>query len=376
MSQLQTIYTQTGRKDHEELVKDNELINSNPLSVSILNGIPTSILILNRERQIVFSNKAFLDLLNISSIESILGMRPGDVMGCPASVSGTDGCGTSKGCKSCGAIKSIMNCLDNGSGSEECTIKAGPSAMMHLKVTTEMIKIGEKDFILYSMQDISHEKKKLLLERIFYHDILNTAHNINSMAELVTDADSIENKEEYLSILLKSTGDLINEINTQRILSNGNHLNYISQPVQINSFFFYKDLKTEFESVSDGGIVIALDKRTENFNFKADKVLLKRVVTNMMKNAIEAEQYRGKITLGMMSLYEKGAMLWVHNQSYMTEDVQSQIFNRSFSTKSTDRGLGTYSMKMLTEKFMKGKISFTSSQTNGTTFIIEIPSRD
>ncbi|MBK6346470.1 MAG: hypothetical protein IPF68_11135 [Bacteroidales bacterium] len=363
-------------KSRKELDDDLKLIRSNQVAVSILDGIPTMVLILNKDREIVFSNKAFLIFMEADKIESVLGMKPGDVLGCSMALSGTDSCGSTKGCRTCGALKSVRYALEGETGSEECTIKASPTSMLHLKITSEIITFGEKDFILYSMQDISHEKKKTLLERIFYHDILNSAHNINSMAELISDKDTVENKEEYLSLLTKSTNELIDEINTQRILSNGNHKNYISNPVLINSFHFYKDLKTEFESIAEGGILISLDKRSENFSFNADKVLLKRVVTNMMKNAIEAEQYRGKITIGMMSLNEKGAMLWVHNPTYMTEEVQLQVFNRSFSTKGSDRGLGTYSMKILTERFMKGKISFTSSETNGTTFIIEIPSRD
>lgn len=376
MSQLQTFLVPSGMKSRKELDDDLKLIRSNQVAVSILDGIPTMVLILNKDREIVFSNKAFLIFMEADKIESVLGMKPGDVLGCSMALSGIDSCGSTKGCRTCGALKSVRYALEGETGSEECTIKSSPASMLHLKITSEIITFGEKDFILYSMQDISHEKKKTLLERIFYHDILNSAHNINSMAELISDKDTVENKEEYLSLLTKSTNELIDEINTQRILSNGNHKNYISNPVLINSFHFYKDLKTEFESLAEGGILISLDKRSENFSFNADKVLLKRVVTNMMKNAIEAEQYRGKITIGMMSLNEKGAMLWVHNPTYMTEEVQLQVFNRSFSTKGSDRGLGTYSMKILTERFMKGKISFTSSETNGTTFIIEIPSRD
>ncbi len=376
MSQILTFFAPASRKTRTELIEEFELIRTNQLAVSLLNGIPAFILILNTERQVVFGNKAFLEMMNLSEIDSMLGMRPGETLGCTAATKGSDGCGTSENCKVCDAIKSIMSSLASGSGSEEFTLRTGNSTMLHLKVTTEIVLFSEREFILFTMQDISEEKKKLLLERIFYHDILNSAHNINGMAELLGAEDTQENKDEYLGMLMKSTIDLIDEINTQRILSKGNQMEYLSQPVEINSFILYKELKTEFESVYDGRIIISLDKRSENFIFTADKVLLRRVITNMIKNAIEAEHYDGKITIGMMTLNEKGAMLWVHNQSFMSEEIQLQIFNRSFSTKGADRGLGTYSMKILTEKFMKGKISFTSSPYNGTTFIIEIPGKN
>jgi sensor histidine kinase regulating citrate/malate metabolism len=48
------------------------------------------------------------------------------------------------------------------------------------------------------------------------------------------------------------------------------------------------------------------------------------------------------------------------------------MFKRSFTTKGIGRGLGTYSMKLLGEKYLKGKVGFESSKQNGTTFYIEI----
>lgn len=373
MSQIDTFFAHLVRKNQKELTKEYELIQSNQMMVSILNGLPISILILNKARQLVFGNRTFLKLMKISDISVILGKRFGEFMGCPSSDKGFEGCGSSQNCFSCGAKRSIVNCIENGSGSEDVTMLNADLEMLHLNVSAEMINFDGVEFLLLSLKDISSDKQKILLERIFYHDILNSAHNISSMAELISSEDAKENKDEYFGLLMKSTNDLIDEINTHRLLTNGNQNDYISRPVKINSFVLFKEIKTEFESVSEGGILISLDKRSENFTFTADRVLVRRVITNMIKNAIEAERNQGKITIGLMTLKEKGTMLWVHNQSYMDEQVQYQVFNRSFSTKGPDRGLGTYSMKILTEKFMKGKISFTSSPSNGTTFIIEIP---
>jgi sensor histidine kinase regulating citrate/malate metabolism len=48
------------------------------------------------------------------------------------------------------------------------------------------------------------------------------------------------------------------------------------------------------------------------------------------------------------------------------------LFRRSFSTKGRGRGIGTYSMKLLGEKYLKGRVWFTSSPNAGTTFFIEV----
>jgi sensor histidine kinase regulating citrate/malate metabolism len=54
------------------------------------------------------------------------------------------------------------------------------------------------------------------------------------------------------------------------------------------------------------------------------------------------------------------------------EGIREQIFMRSFSTKGATRGLGTYSVKLLTEKYLKGKASFLSNTSEGTVFTIEL----
>jgi signal transduction histidine kinase len=49
------------------------------------------------------------------------------------------------------------------------------------------------------------------------------------------------------------------------------------------------------------------------------------------------------------------------------------MFQRSFSTKGAGRGLGSYSVKLLSERYLNGKVSFTSSEDEGTTFIARYP---
>ena len=75
---------------------------------------------------------------------------------------------------------------------------------------------------------------------------------------------------------------------------------------------------------------------------------------------------------------EIGVEFWIHNPGLMSRKVQFQMFQRSFSTKGSGRGLGTYGAKLITEQYLKGGISFTSSAGEGTTFraayLIDLPS--
>jgi signal transduction histidine kinase len=58
----------------------------------------------------------------------------------------------------------------------------------------------------------------------------------------------------------------------------------------------------------------------------------------------------------------------------MPADVQLQVFQRSFSTKAASgRGVGSYSVRLLTESYLGGRVSFVSEPGLGTTFTVELP---
>ena len=101
-------------------------------------------------------------------------------------------------------------------------------------------------------------------------------------------------------------------------------------------------------------------------------MLLRRVLGNMLKNALEATPPGKAVSLSCSS--DQGTVTFsVHNPKPMPRDVQLQIFQRSFSTKGSGRGIGTYSMKLFTERYLGGTVHFTVSEEEGTTFRVSLP---
>jgi sensor histidine kinase regulating citrate/malate metabolism len=62
-----------------------------------------------------------------------------------------------------------------------------------------------------------------------------------------------------------------------------------------------------------------------------------------------------------------------HRPVFMPEEVQLQVFARSFSTKGPGRGVGTYSIKLPTERYLGGRASFETCRETGTTFTVRYP---
>jgi signal transduction histidine kinase len=108
-------------------------------------------------------------------------------------------------------------------------------------------------------------------------------------------------------------------------------------------------------------------------SFVSDATLLRRILGNMLKNALEASLEGDIVTLGADA--RTGQLnLWVHNPAVIPDEYQQRIFQRDFSTKGAGRGLGTYSMQMLS-RLLSGEVNFTSGTGNGTRFILTLPIR-
>ena len=99
-----------------------------------------------------------------------------------------------------------------------------------------------------------------------------------------------------------------------------------------------------------------------------DKQILQRVLGNMLKNALEATLPGETVTLSCIDNGET-VTFTVNNSEVMPNEVQLQVFQRSFSTKGEPgRGIGTYSMKLFGERYLKGRVDFVSQASVGTTF--------
>jgi signal transduction histidine kinase len=107
-----------------------------------------------------------------------------------------------------------------------------------------------------------------------------------------------------------------------------------------------------------------------------DRQLLLRVLGNMLKNALEATPAGGAVSIACAEHGDE-VLFSVHNEQVMPDDVQLQVFQRSFTTKGQPgRGVGTYSMKLFGERYLGGRVSFVSRAPEGTTFTLVLPKRN
>ena len=111
--------------------------------------------------------------------------------------------------------------------------------------------------------------------------------------------------------------------------------------------------------------LIAVESK-EGRSIVTDRLLLARVVRCMIKNALESEPRGGRVRVGCDAGPGGGLQVWVRNPSVMPLDAQREMFRRSRSTSGDGPGLRTYSMRLLTEAYLKGSMIFRSEPGLGT----------
>jgi len=358
----------------QEVKSDVEYINSIPLIQNFIDFIPDIFLILNKERQIVYSNQALLQVLKEKNIDSLYGLRPGEALHC-INTKNQKGCGTTASCRYCGAINAILKSQKriNDIVLEECRVKSKyDNAAFDFRVWAKTIDLNNKEYTMFVVRDISNEKRRLVLEKTFFHDILNTAGGIQGIMGLLGDASKDE-LDDLIQLVESASATMIEEIKAQKDILAAETGELKLEMRLINSIDILeivKDIYTKHE-VGDGKY-IKISQKTESITFTSDGRILKRILGNMIKNALEATPPGGTVTIGAVHK-NKNIELWVHNSSVMSEEVKVQIFQRSFSTKGEGRGIGTYRLKLLGEKYLKGKVYCTSEKTEGTFVAIALP---
>ena len=342
-----------------------------------MESIPAPMAILNAERQVVFSNAAFQELALAESPEAVCGLRPGEALDCRHS---TRGCGEGEACGLCGAREAIARTQETGETVvRECHLeKTGSTGTAReLLVRTTPLEIEGVRYVLLSLTDISRLSRRGALERIFFHDLLNTASSFRVSLDLLRRGDLPEDRRAVLLDRLSAACDALEEeIEAQRIMVSAEQGTLHAQRNLVETRELAEQVKRQAEGLPAAeGRCITVAPFTESFSFISDDALVRRILLNMVKNALEACPDGASVTVGARRDSGGGAVLTVHNPGFMERNVQLQVFRRCFSTKGAGRGLGTWGMKLLAEEYLGGRVTFRTDPQAGTTFSLALPAR-
>jgi signal transduction histidine kinase len=336
----------------------------------ILDAMPSICMIVTRDRQIIYANKAMVDAVGAADSFALCGLRPGEALRCIHSSEAADGCGGAEACTTCGSLDAVLAGNTEQSPREFRITRIGEE-VMDARIWAAPIEVRGEAYTLLTIVDVGDEKRRRVLERLFFHDILNTAGAIRSFCELLTRRpEELDKTKERIVRLSKR---LIEEIDTQKQLTDAENRDLVVNIGQVSTKDLLEQvLEQSSEPGNPGGPAARLSDDLEKITFSTDPVILRRVLANLLKNAIEASLESQEVVIGARRIAET-VQFTIHNQGSMPRNVQLQVFQRSFSTKGIGRGLGTYSARLLTETYLKGTVTFESTAEKGTVFKASYP---
>ncbi|WP_097044499.1 sensor histidine kinase [Flagellimonas pacifica] len=165
---------------------------------------------------------------------------------------------------------------------------------------------------------------------------------------------------------------LIQQIDTMSNIASA-FSNFADMPAQQKETLnVVKIVKLALEIFTEDYIHFIADE--EEIIAKLDRTQLIRVVTNLVKNAIQAvpEVDSPRILVTVASEQEHVKVSVADNGIGISDDFKEKVFEPKFTTKSSGMGLGLGMVKNIVENY-NGTIEFTSKEGRGTVFTVKFP---
>ena len=231
----------------------------------------------------------------------------------------------------------------------------------------------------------ANEAKSLFLANMS-HEIRTPLNGIVGFTEILRSTDLTSEQDEFLSIIDKSSENLLSIINNILDLSK-----IESNKIEIENVVF--DSAPEFESAVETYAVGAAEKNIDlNFymdptispKLKGDPTKIKEILINLLSNAIKFTSHGGEINVEIKKIQKEGDLNpRIHfsvqdNGIGMTKEQQSRIFEAfsqadvSITRKYGGTGLGLTISSQFAE-LLGGKLELESTKDHGTRFYFSLP---
>ena len=377
----ETYFAPAARASDDQVERDVRTASASPIMDGLLRAAGGLLAVLNEDRQVLLANHALLEMLGIENPGDLVGLRPGEVIGCDHANDAPAGCGTTRYCSTCGAAVSIVGALAESLPFErKCVLtvpRNGLTTDLCLRARATVVPIGDRRFVLLFLQDVTTLERLSEVQRTFFHDLRNMLCGLQGTAELMTGCSDQE-RVELADSLTNIVDQLAREARLQQALTGDGQCSNFGSHRPVCAADALADLKRLMRNHPAATTKhLDVESPAAPLVVVSDPTLINRVLVNMVVNALEATARGGTVRVWAERREQtSGAAVafLVWNAGVIPKDTALRVFQRHFSTKAeTARGIGTWSMKLIGEQFLQGTVDFTTGYPEGTTFCFTLP---
>lgn len=260
----------------------------------------------------------------------------------------------------------------------------------HLAKHETQAMLKDKHVRIIALSDVSHELSNqevdswIKLIRVLTHEIMNTITPVTSLSETLL--KELDNEEQNAAepqpteqAKLKQGLETIHKTGTELLAFVNNYRRFTHVPQPQPTLFYVEPFLERMAMLCNHEVEIAVTPK--DLLAYADESLISHVVTNLLKNAVEAfndlqsiPTTKPFIRLHAYTNEQEAVIIDVSNNAgLIPDDVASHIFIPFFTTKSEGSGIGL-SLSRQIMRVSGGSLSLSQDKAQGiTTFRIVIP---
>lgn len=337
-----------------------------------LDRLPVMVFVANAWRQIVYCNASFAGALPPGMVERVVGLRPGEALGCIHAAVMEAGCGCSEYCRHCGAANAILKSLQGVEDCRECHILARDGQGVHaldVQILAQPLEHEGQAFSLSVALDVSHERRMFGLKRTFLHNMISAAGGLDTMFALL-ETEQGEELLQHVPLLRKSALAMLQEVLYQYdiMAAEAGRLVVQKSLCDLPSYMSALARQLGVLPTAQGRHILAQGPPCLVWT---DSRLLRLALCNLVVNALEASPEGSKIRL-RWGQGQDGVFIDVENPGTVSVEIAANFFKRYVSTKGEDRGLGLYSAKVFIENHLGGSLTYIPRERT-TLFRVSLP---
>ena len=260
----------------------------------------------------------------------------------------------------------------------------------HLAKHETQAMLKDKHVRIIALSDVSHELSNqevdswIKLIRVLTHEIMNTITPVTSLSETLL--KELDNEEQYTAksssaeqAKLKQGLETIHKTGTELLAFVNNYRRFTHVPQPHPALFYVEPFLERMAMLCNHEVEIEVTPK--DLLAYADESLISHVVTNLLKNAVEAfnglqsePKTKASIRLHAYTNEQESVIINVSNNAgLIPDDVASHIFIPFFTTKPEGSGIGL-SLSRQIMRVSGGSLSLHQDKAQGiTTFRIIIP---
>ncbi|HIJ90450.1 MAG: hybrid sensor histidine kinase/response regulator [Desulfobulbaceae bacterium] len=245
--------------------------------------------------------------------------------------------------------------------------------LVQARVAAHLNLVRAKRQLAAQVQELSDAAKlRDDVDRIMRHDLKTPLNPVIGFSCLMRDDGNITDKQRYWLDLIHSSGLMMLEmINRSLDLFKMESGTYDYRPTTLQLAAVVHRVVGDLAPLAagKGNVVEVLG---EKIAACGEEMLCYSMLSNLVKNAIEAAPTSGRVTIALALEGDRG-VISIQNPGVVPEQMRHTFFDKyTTSGKQGGSGIGTYSARLMAET-MKGEIKMESSDAIGTRITVRLP---